>query len=261
MLRCIYLSFFYFVASVSSAQTDELNQFWNQYDFARDISQNWVLQADAGFVSSSTPDGSNMFHGITQFYVRGWIHYYRFEKWKFSAFISNYSNKNVPELNQKKSREFRSALQATYNVFESPNIKINLRARFEDRHMETDENYMEAVERLRLQVKAVCPLSTIGVKFKKMYVFASDEVFFKTKSQVSGPEVFDRNRAMLGWGIAFSDDLKVEAAYANEIMPRSGTDKLVNAFQIKAVFNNMFSHLLKPFKRKKNQVDQGEGDL
>ena len=102
MLRCIYLSLFYFVASLSSAQTDELNQFWNQYDFARDISQNWVLQADAGFVSSSTPDDSNMFHGITQFYVRGWVHYYRFEKWKFSAFISNYSNKNVPELNQKK---------------------------------------------------------------------------------------------------------------------------------------------------------------
>ncbi|OXA82025.1 Protein of unknown function [Flavobacterium aquidurense] len=261
MLKYICLSFFYFVCAVSSAQTDNLNQFWNQYDFTRDLSQNWVLQGDAGFVSSSTPDDPNMFHGITQYYLRGWIHYYAFEKWKFSAFISNYSNKNVPELNQKQAREFRTALQATYSLYQSAAVKINLRARFEDRHMQTDENYMEAVERLRFQVKAVCPLSTLGVKVKKMYVFASDELFFKTKSQVSGPEVFDRNRAMVGCGFAFSEDIKIEAAYANEIMPRSGTDKLVNAFQVKGVFNNIFSHLLKPFKRKKNEVDQGEGDL
>ncbi|RED24612.1 uncharacterized protein DUF2490 [Flavobacterium cutihirudinis] len=261
MLKYIYLSFFYFVVVVSSAQTDHLNQFWNQYDFTKDLSQNWVLEADSGFVSSSTPDDSNMFHGITQYYLRGWVHYYPFEKWKFSVFISNYSNKNVPELNQKESREFRTALQTTYNVFQSPAVKINLRARFEDRHLQTDENYMEAVERVRFQVKGVCPLSTLGIKLKKTYIFASDELFFKTKSQVSGPDVFDRNRAMIGCGFAFSDDFKIEAAYANEIMPRSGTDKLVNAFQVKGIFNNLFYHLSKPFKREKNAVDQGEGDL
>ena len=89
MLKYIYLSFFYFVVVVSSAQTDHLNQFWNQYDFTKDLSQNWVLEADAGFVSSSTPDDSNMFHGITQYYLRGWVHYYPFEKWKFSVFKEN----------------------------------------------------------------------------------------------------------------------------------------------------------------------------
>jgi hypothetical protein len=94
-----------------------------------------------------------------------------------------------------------------------------------------------------------------------MYVFVSDEVFFKTKNKVSGPEAFDRNRVIMGCGFAFSDDIKLEASYANEIMPRSGTNKIVNALQVKGVFNNIFSHLAKPFKRKKNDVDQDEGDL
>ncbi|WP_427875429.1 DUF2490 domain-containing protein [Flavobacterium sp. MMS24-S5] len=261
MRKYIYLTCLYFMAANSLAQTDDLYQFWNQYDFTRDLSEKWVLQADAGLTSSSTPTDNNALHNVTQIYLRAWVHYYAFEKWKFSVFLANYSNKNVPELNQKHGREFRTALQATYNLHQSPAVKINLRARLEDRHIETDENYMEAVERLRFQIKAVCPLSSLGVKVKKMYVFVSDEVFFKTKSQVSGPEAFDRNRAMIGCGFAFSDDIKIEAAYANEIMPRSGTDKVVNAFQVKGIFNNLFYHLSKPFKRKKNAVDQGEGDL
>lgn len=260
-MKYIYLFFLYFIYTVSIAQTDDLYQFWNEYAFTKDLSQKWVLELDGGLVSSSTPEDSNIFHNITQVYLRGWAHYYAFKKWKFSASFAHYSNRNVPELNQKEAREFRTALQATYNLYQSEAVKVNLRGRLEDRHMETREGYMEAVERFRFQIKAVCPMSSLGIKAQRIYVFASDELFFKTKSQVSGPDLFDRNRAMAGFGFDISDNIKIEAAYANEIMPRSGTDKLVNAFQIKGIFNNFFTNITKPFKRKKNAVDEGEGNL
>jgi hypothetical protein len=260
-MKYLFCLLLYCINTASIAQTDDLYQFWNEYAFTKDLSQKWVLELDAGFVSSSTPEDDNIFHNITQVYFRGWAHYYAFKKWKFSVFASHYSNKNVPELNQKEAREFRTALQATYNLLQTEAIKVNLRGRIEDRHMETEENYLEAVERFRFQIKAVCPMSSLGIKAKRVYVFASDEVFFKTKSQVSGPEVFDRNRAMLGFGFDLSHNIKIEAAYANEIMPRSGTDKMVNAFQVKGIFNNLFTNMAKPFKRKKDAVDEGDGDL
>lgn len=45
-----------------------------------------------------------------------------------------------------------------------------------------------------------------------LYAFASDEIFFKTKSQVCGPDVFDRNRAALGLGFDLTADMKIEAS-------------------------------------------------
>jgi hypothetical protein len=36
---------------------------------------------------------------------------------------------------------------------------------------------------------------------------------------------------------------------------------LVNAFQLKGIFNNFFSTIIKSYKRKKNEVDIGEGRM
>ncbi|WP_264537559.1 hypothetical protein [Flavobacterium sp. N1736] len=83
----------------SYSQTDKLNQFWNEYAFTKDINQNWVIQADAGLNTSSIPDSRNMFHNLTQVYLRAWIHYYPSQRWKLSAFIAYFHNSNVPELN------------------------------------------------------------------------------------------------------------------------------------------------------------------
>jgi hypothetical protein len=80
-------------------------------------------------------------------------------------------------------------------------------------------------------------------------------------ARYGGPDFFDRNRLSLGLGFNVSDNIQIEAAYANEIMPRDGTDKLVNAFQLKGIFNNFFSTIIKSYKRKKNEVDIGEGRM
>ncbi|MFG4002048.1 DUF2490 domain-containing protein [Flavobacterium aquidurense] len=253
--------FLLFLNSHVYSQTDKLNQFWNEYAFTKDLSQKWMLELNAGLTSSSVHGDSNIFYNVTQVYARGWAHYYPAEKWKISVFYSFYSNQNVPELNQKKAPEFRTALQATYSVLQTPKVKVNLRGRIEDRHIENDDEYLEAVQRFRFQIKAVSPINTFGIKTNALYVFASDELFFKTSSKVSGSDFFDRNRATFGLGLNFTNDMQIEAAYANEIVPREASSKLINAFQLKCIFNNFFPNLIKSFKRKKSVVDQGDGNL
>jgi hypothetical protein len=242
-----------------NAQTDNLNQFWNEYVFTKDLSQNWVVELDAGLTSSSTPEDKSIFHYITQVYFRGWAHYYPGDRWKMSIFYSYYRNENVPELNQKEAPEFRSAIQVTYSLWKEHRVKVNLRLRFEDRHLHNEDSYFEAVERLRFQIKSVCPITDLKIHKGVLYGLAAEEVFFKSSSQVSGPENFDRNRITAGLGYSLATDIQIEASYNNEIMPRKGTDKIVNAVQVKMIFNNFLPDLIKTVKRKKKPVDEGDG--
>ncbi|SNR44271.1 DUF2490 domain-containing protein [Flavobacterium sp. ov086] len=246
---------------IVNSQTENLNQFWNEYAFTKPLSQNWVVELDAGFTSSSTPDDKNLFSDLTQAYFRGWAHYYPGDRWKISVFYAYYSNKNVPELNQTEAPEWRSALQLSYSLVKDHRIKVNLRFRFEDRHLHNDDGYFEAAERLRFQVKSVCPINDVRIHKGVLYSFAAEEVFFKTDSQVSGPENFDRNRLTLGLGYEFVKDLLVEVSYNNEIMPRQDVDKFVNAVQVKVIFNNFLPDLIKSFERTKKAVDEGNGGL
>ena len=237
------------------SQTDKLNQFWNQYIFNKDLSNDWSLELDIGLTTSSIPDDRNIFHNMTQIYGRGWVHYKPAERWKVSFFYAYYFNKNVPELNQREAPEVRFAVQGLYRIIKEARFKLNVRARFEDRHMRNEDGYFEAVGRYRFQIKTVYVLSSNETSRGELYAFMSDELFFKTKSKVSGSEVFDRNRLGAGLGYFLSDNIQVEVSYANEIMPRTQTDKLVNALQINVIFNNFFPNLIKSFAAKRTELE------
>lgn len=252
---------FCLLGSALQAQTDELNQLWNEYSFINDLNKKWQLEFDTGLVTSSTAYDDNAFYGVTQFYLRSWAHYYPDERWKLSAFFAHYSNKNVPELNQAKTREFRAAFQAVYSVINSDDFKMNLRVRAEDRHLQNGNGTMEAVGRFRFQIKAVYPLKSNTSAVGKFFVFASEELVFKSKSQVSGPDLFDRNRVSLGIGWKIGKDFQVETDYINEIMPREGADKLVNALRVRVIFKNVFSNFAETYKSKKNVIDEEQSAL
>lgn len=257
-----YLKFFLSVLFTLKCQSvfsqkETLNQFWNEYAFTHNISENWVGELDAGLTSSGVPDDNTIFYGFTQFSVRGWIHYYPSDRWKVSFFYAYYYNQNVPELNQNEAPEYRFALQATYNLFKHRRININLRARVEDRNIENEDGIFESVERFRFQGRAVFPINNVKIQKKKLYAFASDELYFKTKSEISGSEFFDRNRATIGLGYKALKDVQIEVSYANEYLPRSGTDKIYNALQINLTFENIFSDVFKTFARKEASVDDG----
>lgn len=256
-LRFILAWILIFLPQSVLGQKEALNQFWNEYAFTHNISENWVAELDGGLTSSGVPDDNNIFYGITQFSIRGWIHYYPADRWKLSFFYSYYYNKNVPELNQNKAPEYRLAVQATYNLFKQHRFNINLRVRFEDRNIENEQGIFEAVERFRFQGRAVYPINHVKIEKKTLYAFVSDELYFKTKSEISGSEFFDRNRATIGLGYKLSKDLQVEISYANEYLPRTSADKIYNALQINVTFENIFYDASKKVVRKEAAVDDG----
>lgn len=253
MFACIFL--FLATGSSSMAQTQEYNQFWNEYAFTRDLNESWSLEANTGFTTSSVPDVSNPFFTFTQFYFRAWGHYYPHNRWKLSAFYAYYYNNNVPELSQRKAPEFRSSIQATYYAIKARG-RLNFRLRYEDRHLQNDDSYFEAVTRLRIQSKFTYPLFGPKIEKEVLYSFASDEVFFKTKSDISGPDFFDRNRFTIGLGYAFTNDIQFEVSYANEVLPRHERKEIYHALQVNVIFTNFLSNFKKKaYIRDKTAID------
>jgi hypothetical protein len=256
-MRQVRIQIFLLLASTLSlhAQTEELNQFWNEYAFTKDLNKKWALELNVGLTTSSIAEDNNIFYNLTQLYGRIWTHYRPDDRWKISFFYAYYFNKNVPELNQREAPEFRIAAQGMYRLLKDGKCKLNLRARFEDRHLHNEDGYFEAVMRFRFQVRTVYCFTTNENSKDAFYSFISDELFFKTKSQVSGPDFFDRNRATVGLGYFVTDNMQIEVSYANEIMPREPVNQLVNAIQVNVVFNNFLPNIIKSIKPKKTVLE------
>jgi hypothetical protein len=70
------------------------------------------------------------------------------------------------------------------------------------------------------QIKYIQPINSKILREGVVYAVASDELFFKSGTKVTGLSFFDRNRLNLGAGYLFSDDIQVEVTYANEYLPR-----------------------------------------
>lgn len=115
-------------------QSKKLHQFWNEYAFTKDLTLQWAVEIDVGLRAATAPSDSHIFH-IAQLYMRPWVHYYPSQRWKLSVFYAYFQNKLVEELNKEKGFELRSALQCTYILLDKNRFKLNLRGRFEDRHL------------------------------------------------------------------------------------------------------------------------------
>ena len=254
-----YLFFFFLliianrICFAQETQDKKYNQFWNEYAFTHNLSEAWALELDVGVTSSSVPLNNNPFYGITQFYFRGWAHYYPDDRWKLSVYYAYFYNKNVPELSQRKAPEYRSAIQGTYYILRGRN-KLSSRFRIEDRHLQNEEGFFEAVQRFRIQAKYIYPFSGPVIQKNVVYGYASDELFFKTKSKISGPDNFDRNRFIIGLGYVLTDAIQFELAYANETLPRDGTTEIINAVQINVYFTD-FLTVFKSHKREKTAIE------
>ncbi|WP_417357548.1 DUF2490 domain-containing protein [Flavobacterium sp.] len=254
--RFLYLLLFLLTGFTAFSQTENYTQFWNEYAFVKDINEKWSIEADVGITTSGVPEHNSPFYGIIQFYGRGWGHYYPSERWKLSFFYAFFYNTNVPELLQEKSPEHRLAVQLTY-LMTKTRLRTNLKARLEDRHLENDTGYFEAVMRLRFQAKGTYPLNGPIIKPGILYTFLSDEVMFKTRGSVSGNTFFDRNRFTVGFGYSFVSEFQVELSYVNELLPRPDKTSSYDAFQINVVFTDLFSDLFaKKYKREKTAIDK-----
>ncbi|WP_443939008.1 DUF2490 domain-containing protein [Pedobacter sp. MW01-1-1] len=228
-----------------SAQSDQtLNQFWSEYALTHTFNDRWVAQLDMGLSTTAVSENKTVFGSIAQVYARGWVHYYPGNRWKLSGFYAYFYNHFVPEISQRQAPEWRSALQGIYRIKDG-RFALSTRLRYENRHIYNPDSVYEAVNRIRTQLKFSMPINGKVIDEGVLYTFASDELFFKNKSKISGPNLFDRNRFTIGFGYALTRDMQVELSYANEILPRKSRTEIYNAFQINIAVNNLFYNLKK----------------
>lgn len=234
----------FLVTSIGYGQTIHYNQFWGEVQFNRTINEKWSTELNIGTSYSSTESSPNIFEQNTQRSLRGWGHYYLSPRWKLSSFIAYYSNKDVPEIGQFESPEWRFALQGIY-YFHKTGYTLSTRLRTELRHMRNEDYTYENVIRYRQQIKYLKPINSKVLRTGVVYAIVSDEIFFKSETKVTGLSFFDRNRLNIGAGYLFTDDIQLEITYSNEYLPRDNGNQVINAGSMTLTFNNLFKNINK----------------
>lgn len=236
-------------ATINYGQTTKYNQFWGEVQFNRTLSEKWSTELNIGTSYSSTESSPNIFDQNTQRSLRGWAHYYLSPRWKLSSFVAFYNNKDVPEIGQFQSPEWRFALQGIY-YFHKTGYTLSTRLRTELRHMKNQDDTFENVLRYRQQIKYIKPINSKVLREGVIYAIASDEIFLKSGTKVTGQSFFDRNRLNIGAGYLFTEDTQIELTYANEYLPRNDNNQIVNAVSLTLTFNNLLKNINKKILHK-----------
>jgi hypothetical protein len=245
------------IAGIGQAQNKEYGQFWNEIQFNRTINAKWSAELDIAASYSSTESSSNIFQENIQRSFRGWGHYYLSPRWKLSTFVAYFNNKDVPEIGQFESPEWRYALQGIY-YFHKTGYTLSTRMRMELRHLRNEDDDYENVLRYRQQIKYIKPINSKVLRAGVVYAITSDEIYFKSGTKVTGESFFDRNRLNVGGGYLFTDDIQVELTYVNEFLPRNSGNQIVNAASLTLTFNNLFKTLSKKLLHKNEEVVNDE---
>jgi len=238
-------------------QTDTYNQWSNEFQFARPFNDRWAGELWLGSTFSSTRNESRVFKTNIQRYATGWVHYFLPPKWKFSASLSYYYNKDVPDIGQYLSPEWRLTLQPTY-FFHKVNYIFSSRSRFEFRYMWNADSVFQFKFRFRQMLKFVKPLNGKILRQGIVYLLTSEELFFKADAKSTGVTFFDRNRFEVGAGYLFTDDIQLELTYVNEFLPRDDNNEMYNILSFTLSFNNLLLHLKNSLKPKPAAENQPE---
>ncbi|MEN2415151.1 DUF2490 domain-containing protein [Flavobacterium mesophilum] len=239
--------FVLFTITNSYGQNTTYNQFWNEFQLNQTINKKWSTELDIAAAYSGAESSSNPFENTIQRSFRAWGHYYYSPRWKFSTFVAYFNNRNVPEIGQFESPEWRFALQGIY-YFHKTGYTLSTRMRTEFRHMRNKDDEYENVFRYRQQVKYIQPLNSKVLRSGVVYAVASDEIYLKSGAKVTGESFFDRNRFNIGAGYLFTDDIQFELTYCNEYLPRNSDNQTTNAASVTITFNNLIRNLQKKIK-------------
>lgn len=252
------LSFLFNWNSTIGQTTTRYQQFSNELADVESLGKKWTLEFNLGqSYTSIPPNNRSPFAKASQFYLRGWAHYYPSSRWKLSYFFALFGNVSIPDIEQSKNFEIRSVLQGTYYI-NKIGYSLLTRFRLEDRRIQNEAKTYEAYYRLRTQLKYTQPINGKVIRKGIYYAVASDELFVKTQAAITGKDFFDRNRLTLGGGYALSDDTQVELLYSNEWLPRSSGNLVYNTYQINFSFTDLFRKYKDKNKtREMHSVDNG----
>ena len=254
IIICFFLLFLSFGAS---AQTTSYTQLCNELQFARSINDRWAIETFLGGTFSNTPSDPKVLSTNIQRYIFLWGHYFLSPRWKLSASFAYYNNKDVPDIGQYYSPEYRLTLQGTY-YFHKTGYTLLTRMRGEFRYLMNEEGVFEDKYRYRQMLKFVKPINSQVMRQGVVYFLTAEELLFKPNAKTEGLTFFDRNRFEIGGGYLITDDIQVELAYLNEFMPRDDGNEMYNALEVTVTFTNFLSNLKKillPGPKKENQPD------
>lgn len=224
----------------AKSQTTRYNQFSNEFSDVESLGKKWTLEFNIGQnYTSIPPNNHSPFAKASQFYLRGWAHYYPSSRWKLSYFFALFGNLSIPDIEQAKNFEIRYALQGTYYI-NKIGYSLLTRFRLEDRRIQNDAKTFEAYYRFRTQLKYTQPINGKVIRKGIYYALASDELFVKTQATITGKDFFDRNRLTIGGGYALTDDTQIELLYSNEWLPRHSGNLVFNSYQINFSFTDLF---------------------
>ena len=237
LLSSIFVAFPFLI----KAQT-RYTQISNEIDLVRAINERWSAELDLAGTFSNTPSEARVLKTNIQRNSMVWAHYQYSPRWKFSSFLAYYRNKDVPEIGQYAAPEWRIALQGKY-YFHKTGYSLNTDLRAELRFISDEEGVFEDVYRYRLKLKFLKPLNSQILRKGVVYVLASEEIIFRSTAKETGMTYFDRNLLTLGAGYLITDDLQVELAYVNELIPRDDGNIINNAITLTITVNNLFKKL------------------
>jgi len=221
------------------AQTTSYTQLANELQFARSINDKWAVESWVGGTFSNTPTNDKVLSTNIQRYFFIWAHYYYSPRWKFSSSFAYYYNKDVPDIGQYLSPEYRLTLQGMY-YFHKTGYTLATRMRLDLRYMMNAEGDFDFNYRYRQMIKFVKPINGNVLRQGVFYFLTTEELLFKPEAKTKGLNFFDRNRFDLGLGYQITDDLAVELAYLNEFVPRDGGNEVYNVMEFTLTFNNLF---------------------
>jgi hypothetical protein len=242
---------------ILSAQTTSYTQLCNELQIARTINDKWAAEVFLGGAFSSTPDESRVLKTNIQRYVSGWVHYYLSPRWKLTTSFAYYYNKDVPDIGQYYSPEYRLSLQGIY-FFHKTGFTLFTRMRGEIRFIMNEDGVFEDKYRYRQMIKYVQPLNGKMLRKGVVYLLATEELLFKPQAKSEGITFFDRNRFEVGAGYLITDNIQIELAYLNEFMPRDDYNEMYNALEVTLTFNNLFTNLKERIFPKPTEGDKTE---
>jgi hypothetical protein len=231
-----------FVSINANAQTTRYTQLANELQFSRSINDKWAAELWVGGAFSNTPSNDKVLSTNIQRYFFIWAHYYYSPRWKFSSSFAYYYNKDVPDIGQYLSPEYRLTLQSMY-YFHKTGYTLATRMRLDLRYMMNSEGDYNFKYRYRQMLKFVKPLNSMVLRQGVVYFLTTEELLFKPDAKTKGITFFDRNRFDIGLGYQITDDAAVELAYLNEFVPRDGGNEVYNVMEFTLTFNNFLTNV------------------
>jgi hypothetical protein len=242
--RAVIFLLLVFFSLIAKSQTTSYTQLANELQFSRAINEKWAAETYLGGTFSNTQEESRVLKTNIQRYIFLWAHYYYSPRWKFSSSFAYYYNKDVPDIGQYFSPEYRLTLQGIY-YFHKIGYTLLTRMRGEFRYMMNADSVFEDKYRYRQMIKFMKPINSQVLRQGVGYFVTTEELMFKPQAKTKGVNFFDRNRFEIGGGYMITDDLQLELTYVNEFMPRDNGNELYNVVAFTVTINNLFPKLKK----------------